>query len=361
MTHVYDPFPADLTTEVAGDLEHTVSAQIVSGASTVEVTVVRGSLTMDEAWSPFVQADVTVVAPTDAATLALIDPRKGARLVLTLGYRRLSGELVTGTPFDLGLRARPRSLPGGEMQLQAASDEALVSDYLGVDDFHLTVASTPVGVGALSYVQFALGFGITYTDTTPGAATIGADMSCGSADDPWDFAVEAADRGGAQLWCDGARTWHVAPAVAVLDTTDYTTLATGPGRTVTSVQDSLTREGDADSWYNAVIIKYAGGYYRYAIQTTGDFADGTVPRRALYVDRTQIAQPASGDHTPAQSILARAITRGQTTKVTALAAYWLQPRQTVYLDLPGRDPGYELVSRVTFDLAGTMTVDTRSL
>jgi len=106
-------------------------------AATVPLAIKQASVTMDDSWSPYVQATLVCSAPS-IETLEALDPRDGLRVNLTLtqawgdggvnwnifGYRAP----VTRT-FNLSLRDRTVDKRTGEMTLELASDEALIQDY----------------------------------------------------------------------------------------------------------------------------------------------------------------------------------------------------------------------------------------
>ena len=111
---------------------------------TVPLSVKSAEVTLDDAWTPYVQATLVCYAPS-IETLEALDPRKGLRVNVTLsqswgdasgnwnsfGYRAP----VTRT-FNLSLRERAVDKKTGEMTLTLASDEALLLDYA-------LVATTP--------------------------------------------------------------------------------------------------------------------------------------------------------------------------------------------------------------------------
>lgn len=94
-----------------------------------------GSATLDESWSPYVQASVEVPL-TDLAFLERIDPRDDQRVQL------LAGDAIgqTDREFDLGLRGRTVDHKAGKVTLELASDEALLFDKRRLA---ATVDSTP--------------------------------------------------------------------------------------------------------------------------------------------------------------------------------------------------------------------------
>ena len=93
--------------------------------------------------------------------------------------------------------------------------------------------------------------------------------------------------------------------------------------------------------------------------TTGEHAVGAVGWRWQVFERTSPTTQAAAN-AAARVLLGRALSRGRSLSVTAVAAYWLRPGHTVTVQLPTGDQERHLVSRVDFDIpAGLMTVRTR--
>lgn len=106
---------------------HIYKAKLLVGEG-YDLPVKSGSVTMDEAWSPHIQATLVVPVPDDAL-LALLDPRAQRRVELELKAEYPAGERDTVTrTFNLGLRDRSVDHGAGELVLSLASDEALLMD-----------------------------------------------------------------------------------------------------------------------------------------------------------------------------------------------------------------------------------------
>ncbi len=95
--------------------------------------VTEGKITMDDGWTPYVQATIDV--PLTAVELVeQIDPRTDQRVLLAAG----DGGMERG--FYLGLRKRTVDHKGKKITLELASDEALLIDKRRLAD---TVDDTP--------------------------------------------------------------------------------------------------------------------------------------------------------------------------------------------------------------------------
>ena len=121
---------------------------------------VAGEITMDDAWSPYVQARITCSRPP-AVTLEQIDPRNNVRVTLTttqawgdgvtnwnaFGYRA-----PVSRSFDLVVRSREIDLNTGELVLELASDEAMLQDRALV----ATAPERTYGLSIKTAVAYAL-------------------------------------------------------------------------------------------------------------------------------------------------------------------------------------------------------------
>jgi hypothetical protein len=140
---------------------------VVATETPIELAVISGTITLDDAWTPYAQAQLTVYTP-DQTFIDAIDPRENIRVTLTTSQTFLEGAsarpAVTRS-FDLMLRERRIDAETGTMTLYLESDEALLRDWA-------LVSLTPdriYGVSVKDAVDYAL-------------ATIGATLEPGAAD-----------------------------------------------------------------------------------------------------------------------------------------------------------------------------------
>lgn len=110
---------------------HVYSA-VVLGAN-LPLSIKGGSITLDEARAPHVDARLTIPIPA-AATLAALDTRLSPppriRITATATFATTTDQRV----FDLTLRDRDVDHARGEVTLALASDEALLGDYAPLAD-----------------------------------------------------------------------------------------------------------------------------------------------------------------------------------------------------------------------------------
>ena len=109
---------------------HVYSAAVI-GSPDVALRLKGGSITLDDARAPHVEATATIAIPPDL-TLALLDPRQGKRVRVSVAATYPSGT-VTRT-FDLGIRDRDVAHERGEVTLRLASDEAILGDTAPLTD-----------------------------------------------------------------------------------------------------------------------------------------------------------------------------------------------------------------------------------
>lgn len=111
-----------------------VFAEIYASAKvgTTPLPVRECQVTLDAGWAPYAQA--SLVIPYDPATDALIDPRDDVRVVVLAEQGIGDGSGGSLIPFDLGVRSREINHNDATTTLTLASDEALLQDWLLLDD-----------------------------------------------------------------------------------------------------------------------------------------------------------------------------------------------------------------------------------
>lgn len=366
---------------------HEYELEVVGTGHRVSLT--QGDVTLDESWSPYVQASVTIPLPPPEV-LAALDPRTGARCRLTLTRRFGSSRPIAdlsadwsgltlagvsshyagqslaaistryGTPYNafglrpsttrrlnLGVRTRPTDYGAGRVQITLASDEALLQDMALVAND----PRSPANATARAAVQMVLssigatlsadgGDGVLESDSvawTPGQSA-------------WDYVTPLVQAAGLRLWCDERRVWHLAeplsPTEGVLSLAE-TSMA--------ELEDDLTRDGD---WYDAVHITYRWRDSSDIERIRYDLA--TVPGYSRVL-ALEYARPWPG-YGAAAAMLRRTTGRGRVQAVTTVSDYSATPGQVLVVTYPGNPIRTGLVSRLTWDL-GTdeMQVQSRDL
>lgn len=368
---------------------HTLAASVSVPGGTLDVKDAR--ITLDEGWSPFIQAQLTCVVP-DEAVVELLDPRRPLRASIvirrdfggsdpasalsdefagkkasdvTAAWAGLHARDITADHFypwndfgvrspsvrtlSLAVRSRPRRHRDGTITLSLASDEALLQDYALVD----TQSWSPTLSSVRQVVSAVLG-------------RIGRTLVAGTADgaiDPsasvwkpgvaaWSYVSPLVQAAGLRLWADEFGLFHLdagLPAAPGNLSLSYT-------GTITEATDTIDR--DTDDWYDAVVITYTWTDALGAQQTQYDVASSPGFSKVLSLNY-DTPYPGPG---AASAVLGRALGRGRTLDLTTVSDYTATPGQatTITLDNTPIQTGY--LSAVTWQWPDAeMTVKTRGL
>lgn len=110
-----------------------VYTAVVLGSPNRTLNVKGGSITLDEASAPHVNASLTISKP-DAATLAALDTRVSPPPRVRITVAASFDSTSQTRSFDLTLRGRDSNHAEGTVSLSLASDEALLMDYAPATD-----------------------------------------------------------------------------------------------------------------------------------------------------------------------------------------------------------------------------------
>jgi len=311
--------------------EHTHSITVDVDGTPV-ILPVGGSVTLDDGWAPYIQAEVTCAKPS-ADVLEALDPRGGARVVLTSS--RGGGDEFTA---DLGVRSRV--VADGVLTLTLASDEAIAQDVSVVFDWgggpELTLADQ------VDRFLWHLG----------GAALVDHDYDVPREGDTWVFRLPGMNvwetlepvvqQAGRRLYNDEERLWRLVPA-SRNDPTVQVWL--GREAVITELEDSI--DLDADLWADAVVIRYEwtdlAGERQQATDVAPANYDGNGLTRVRVLDY-ESPYPGPG---AAQHVLNRAQAQGHQLVPEAVNQYQARPGARVIVVRPdGWMAGF--ISAVTF-------------
>lgn len=356
--------------------------------------VVSGSVILDERWSPYCQATLTLALPSDALLDAL-DPRQSnpprVRMVAALAYgdtdtladvssawsgltladvtTLYSGQMISAITsdhsrpynsfgmvngqrrtFDLGVRSRRVDRQAAEVVIELASDEVLLQDYALV----ATSAVSPPSLTVRSAVETALSYANTGGSLAAGEGTASIDTDAAEwkpGVTAWDYVQPLVQQAGLRLWCDEARSWHLTePAVS----TGGSLALSGTG-TITRAEETIGRD---DGWWDAVVITYewvdGSGATQYAYDVAGDVSATKV--LSLTYKRPD---PGTG---AAAALLTRTSRRGRKFDTEAISNYTASPGQSVVLTETGVATQTGAVSSIEWRFPDAeMTVGTRDL
>lgn len=346
-------------------LRHEVTVTAVSGGDGYPLDMEDVEVTLSEDWAPYAQVKVTIAAPEDQSLLDdVLDPRRDCRLVVQAGYTYPNNTRQMGLLADVGLRARPLRRPADTVELDGGSGEYRAQDYRalwwadmersGITEAVSWLAGYAEGWARGQKVQsdFPAGYGAKSLE--------GIEVTLGT--DYWSLMADAAARTDTRVFCNEYGIWQVTRRVDKAGTPIHR-LAVGEGGTITDSTADLNR----DAWYNAVLLEYRWTdaqrvehvVHGRALAQGAKYGVDAVGHKTHYerIERP-VTEYAAG--VAARAKLRTLLSRGRSRTITAAAAYWLRPGDTVEVQLPTGDPELHIVQSIRFNpLVGLMTVTTR--
>jgi hypothetical protein len=251
----------------------------------VQYPVESVSVTLDQQWAPYAQAEVTF--PYDATLAAALDPRNAPRVQVqvsrqwfaSLSIADLSAQwtgltianlstLWTGltiadlsdqwsTPWDSGLRApdtvsanlgvrgRRVDYARDTITVRAMSDEMLAQDFVAGG---VSLPQEPLPNRLLRMLRLAGITPVAY-DFTAGAAYIAVPAEVTSwSESVWDAMGRMSNHLALRVWCDLDRTWR-------LTDTTVAPVTTVTVNRVTTADDTVNRDG---KYANAIVWNGTG-------------------------------------------------------------------------------------------------------
>jgi len=286
------------------------------------VRPLSGQVTIDETWSPFIQASIVIEEPAD---LTPFDPRLSPPPRVRVNAAQYFWNGTTGafsvTPdssesWNLHIRESVRTADH-TLTLTLASDEALLQDYSqmfatvgpGMDfvtfpsELHTVIDYVTHGPwGSLTSAGVVPTANFVETtpavDLSPFNETVG--LYTGIVWRPgvsaWSFVSEYLQRSGRRLWVDPDSDWHISLEPKNTAGTIYLHDAVQ----LTNYSSTISR----DDWYDGVAIvytwspdaKYSPSLSHVDLATSGSFYRGRT-----HVETIQLA-PAVGAATPAAAV-----------------------------------------------------------
>jgi len=321
-------------------IEDGVNAGIIVDGITIPFDVLQSArVKIDETWSPYVQATVTVITKE----LELIDPTADPqpRIVLTLSQTGLD------RVFDLAVQRRVAN-NDGSTTLELVSDDMRLHEYrrVATSVYQPTTGSLREIVSdVLEEVGFELDpFGANaLIDPTKFFWTPGQSA--------WEYLAQPVQVAGMRLWCDENRVFHLTAAPAY---EAGSVVVAFDGDNMVGYADEINR----DTWFDAVIITYkwtdvlGDDYVVYDTATTAGFT-------SVYAE-TRDDTPYPGPGTAA-GLLSRYLTRGRTIPTTAIADYRATPGMTALVTTPDTGNRAGFITSVEWDQDHIMRVDARDV
>lgn len=346
------------------------SHSITANLDTLALTPEQAEVTLDESWSPFIQA--RLVCPIeDTAMLAAVDPRTprrgSVRIQQSFGRvdrirdlsRRYAGRTLAavptaapsdlsdvsastyshwtapGTPYvtpyarylNLGLRSREIDHEAGTVTLTLASDEALLQDNAHVSIIPLYVPAVNV-YEAVQYVLARIGTALFQSDPAAAAPFDNSRNVWEPGVSAWDWLAPIVQAADLRLWCDEQRQWHLTTAPTI----PGAPIALSASGTIKRAVDSINRD---DEFYRAVLVTYewadAAGVQQKAYDLA--FVPPWLPSTQQRVKQVTYRRPYAGPGAAAR-ILRSVLPRGRKIAVTAVSDYAVEPGRAVTVALP---------------------------
>ena len=257
---------------------------------------------------------------------------------------------------DLGVRQIVEDYIAQTVTISLSSDEAYAQDKYGwgISDSGTYTSLRELTAQLLKNVNLGITYpGDSEVTLAPGSDVtltepyvISTDFWLSLSYNLWDILITVANSVGWTIWCDENRTWHLEPTTITAGS-----LELKDDDNITAFSRTRSREGN---WYDGVHIEYADGYDLYS-ETVGNW----FPTKQLYLDRKETVLT---DNNAAQTITARALTRGDTYELEAISNYDARPRQSVTVDITDMPIVSGVVESITWSLpSARMSVELRDL
>lgn len=353
---------------ITGSLQHLVSLTYTpAGASTpTPLLADRLEVEFDEGWTPQITLDATV--PAAEVTFDELDPRPGLSIDVEAGYVLPGGiedRYPLGTLRGHISRANEQA---GTIDLRAFSEEIRTQER----PMHNSRLSDMPTTGVREAVQYLIGYSMPERSVPPAlTGTLPAgyrpdvltEIKPVAGQPVWTLLEEILAASETRLYVDSFGQWIIGTTPSEAAAVPSHVLADGVAGTV------ITRayEHSRDEFSNYVLRVHrwrddagndrevvgaarieSGPLSIWSAGIAGRVYESTVP--------TSQGNATSG----ARAMLRKAATMGGGHEITAIAAYWLRPGDTVHIVREGKPTEAHLVAKIRFDLlAGSMALTTR--
>jgi hypothetical protein len=366
MSDIYTPYRSDVEEQHRHSIRHKYSAIAYPPVGDpFELDVTDCSVEFDSSQRPYVTGTITAKVPEDQATLDSLDPRKGCRVHIYMGYVYDGFVDDVNLIADLHIRTITIARPQNTVTLELGSDEELAADakrlawrpqapLTGINEFVTWHANKTALPGTATVVS---DFPAAY-----GASELSG-MVQDVGQDSLSMLLDAAERLNLAIFCDGDRTWRIKKLSDYAGATALK-LFTGAGGTILDATSLVTRGlYEGTGFKNGVSLKYmwrdSGGVDRVtfgnAVVSSGPFAASSIGDNFYYEERKYPIASVALANQAAANVLKGLTSRGNQMALTAHAAYWIRPGHTVTVQLPAGSQQRFLIRAVTFNpVTGTM-------
>ena len=250
----------------------------------------------------------------------------------------------------LMLRKVTKNYITGETTLELTSHEAILLDSIGYPtDIFFSFTSLR------AIINYVLADTISvFTQLEPGAA----DYTYSPAyvfkwlpnQTAWEVLNALVTAANLVLYCNEAGKWYLQEATAVTGT-----LTLKDNDNITTLTSTIDRNSEEFFDYAVVEYRTAGTTPSYK-----NFGYSGFPiSKDFYLLQENITDPGGN---PAQAMVWRAVTRGQTYEVEAISNFNARPRQTMTIDITGEPTKTAIIQSITWSLpSARMSVDIRNL
>jgi hypothetical protein len=256
------------------------------------------------------------------------------------------------TVFDgyLMLRAIEKDYITGESTLELTSHEAILLDSVGYPS-DLIFSYTSLR----DIINLILGETIGgLTELQPGAADFTYDPPYGLIWPPektaWDYLYELVTSAGLVLYCDEKGDWYLEYSMAVSGA-----LVLKDDDNITTLSSRIDR--NSPNFFDYAIVEYRNTGALPVYQSFG--ISGFDISKDRYFLFENLEYPGGN---PAQELVLRGTTRGETYEVEAISNYNARPRQNMTIDVSGEPIKSAIIQSITWSLpSARMSLDIRDL
>ena len=369
---------------------HTLTASI--RGTTFILQPLSATLTLDESWSPYAQAELVCVLPTPAirdaldlrentvrielqarqtfgkswalsnltndyaGSLAALTTAHGAKTLASF-YKKYSRpwnsfgrRLATSRRFSLVITRRSFDYTAQRVAITAHSCEALLQKHSLVATSPLDPATTSIRAIAellLARVGQTLEPGEADATIEPDATIWEPGVKA------WDYFAPLAQAVDLKLWCDERGFWYLTEVLPP----SSGALILSPDDTITDLSDTMETLGE--EWFDAVVVIYNWTDSAGDNQTAYDIAGDEDSQNARTFEYDGTPYPGAG---AAAGILNRAKGRGRVLATRAISNYKTQPGQSASIRPPDTDAQTGYIASVRFNYPeNEMDVESRGL
>jgi hypothetical protein len=332
---------------------HNLAVTAIYAGGSVALDVKSGSLTLDEAWSPYCRASFECALP---ASYAAIDPRQPVTLNVYASRAAESGVVLSTLYADLVLRSRRIDHKAGTMTLGASSREALLQDFRHVDTTPNPALTTDLRETMQRILTASLTSGILAADGGQTGTVTAESTIWYPGVTAWDYAQPFLQKGGKRLWCDLDGLFHLTEAMPIVGGAINLSYLS----TITEATETINR--DDDEWADAVVITYkwtdASNAQRVAYDIAPPRPHNTRLRKVLALEYNT-PYPGAG---AAAQLLTRVSRRGRQQSISAISDYSARPGMACSFVIPDGTIQAGSIAAVAWTFPGSeMAVTSREL